>query len=252
MQLGRAPKPYRLLALPGKLPRRCLACACLVYPIRVLSYRFWVLAGKTLGRLQKKDIGAALFGRSRRNVLGLLFAHPDRAFYLREIIAATGSGTGQVQRELENLTGVGLVLRERRANQVYFRANAEAPIFEELKGIVAKTFGVADVLRELLVPFADRIRVAFIYGSVARSEDTARSDIDVMMVGDVLLSELANVLHEAETRLRRPVAPTIYDEQEFRDRVHAGQHFLAQVLKRPKIFLVGDEHELSRLAQSAA
>lgn len=184
--------------------------------------------------------------------MGLLFAHPDRAFYLREIIAATGSGTGQVQRELENLTSVGLVLRERRANQVYFRANADAPIFEELKGIVAKTFGVADVLRELLAPFAGRLRVAFIYGSVARSEDTARSDIDVLIVGDVMLSELANGLHEAESQLRRPVAPTIYDEQEFRERVRAGQHFLAQVLKRPKIFLVGDEHELGRLAQSAA
>jgi predicted nucleotidyltransferase len=201
---------------------------------------------------QKKDLGAALFGKSRRNVLGLLFAHPDRAFYLREIIAATGSGTGQVQRELENLTDAGLVLRERRANQVYFRANPDAPIFEELKGIVTKTFGVADVLRELLAPFAERIRVAFIYGSVARAEDTARSDIDVMIVGDVMPSELVNALHDAETRLRRPVTPTIYEEPEFRDRVHAGQHFLSQVLKSPKVFLVADEHELHRLAQSAA
>jgi predicted nucleotidyltransferase len=197
-------------------------------------------------------LGAALFGRSRRNILGLLFTHPDRAFYLREIIAATGSGTGQVQRELENLVGVGLVLRERRANQVYFRANADAPVFEELKGIVVKTFGVADVLRELLAPFAERVRVAFIYGSVARGEDTARSDIDLMIVGDVMLSELANPLHDAEVRLRRTVAPTIYEEQEFRDRVQAGQHFLSQVLKRPKVFLLGDEDELGRLAKRAA
>jgi predicted nucleotidyltransferase len=182
----------------------------------------------------------------------LLFAHPDRAFYLREIIAVTGSGTGQVQRELENLVGVGLVLREKRANQVYFRANADAPVFEELKGIVAKTFGVGDILRELLAPFTDRIRVAFIYGSVARGEDTARSDIDLMIVGEVMLSELANALHEAEAQLRRTVAPTIYEEQEFRDRVHTGQHFLSQVLKRPKVFLVGDEDELERLAQRAA
>jgi len=201
---------------------------------------------------QKKDLGAALFGRSRRNILGLLFAHPDRAFYLREIIAATGSGTGQVQRELENLVGVGLVLREKRANQVYFSANPGAPVFEELKGIVAKTFGVADILRELLAPFANRIHVAFIYGSVARGEDTAQSDIDLMIVGDVMLSELANALHEAETKLKRTVAPTIYEEQEFRDRVHAGQHFLSQVLKRPKVFLAGDEDALDRLAQPAA
>ena len=200
----------------------------------------------------KKDLGTSLFGKSRRNVLGLLFAQPDRAFYLREVIAATGSGAGQVQRELENLTRVGLILREKQANQVYFRANPDAPIFEELKGIVAKTFGVADVLRDLLVPFADRIRVAFIYGSIARREDTARSDIDVVIVGDVMLSELANALHEAEIRLKRAVAPTLYEEREFRDRVHTGQHFLSQVLKRPKIFLVGDEDELYRLAKPAA
>jgi hypothetical protein len=130
-----------------------------------------------LATRQEKDLGTALFGRGRRNILGLLFAHPDRAFYLREIIAATRAGTGQVQREMENLVSVGLVLRERRANQVHFRANAEAPVFEELKGIVAKTFGVADILRDLLAPFAQRIQVAFIYGSVARAEDTARSDI---------------------------------------------------------------------------
>jgi predicted nucleotidyltransferase len=201
---------------------------------------------------QKKDLGTALFGRSRRNILGLLFAHTDRAFYLREIIAATGAGAGQVQRELENLVSVGLVLRERRANQVHFQANAEAPVFEELKGIVAKTFGVADILRDLLAPFAQRIQVAFIYGSVARAEDTARSDIDLMIVGDVMLSELANTLHEAEAKLRRPVAPTIYEAQEFSDRVHSGQHFLSQVLKRPKLFLAGDEDELQRLAQRAA
>lgn len=211
-----------------------------------------VRKANSLTTRQKKDLGAALFGRSRRNILGLLFTHPDRAFYLREIIAATGSGTGQVQRELENLVGVGLVLRERRANQVYFRANADAPVFEELKGIVVKTFGVADVLRELLAPFAERVRVAFIYGSVARGEDTARSDIDLMIVGDVMLSELANPLHDAEVRLRRTVAPTIYEEQEFRDRVQAGQHFLSQVLKRPKVFLLGDEDELGRLAKRAA
>jgi len=205
-----------------------------------------------LNTKRKKDLGTALFGQTRRNILGLLFAHADQAFYLREIIGTTGSGTGQVQRELENLVGVGLVLREKRANQVYFRANADASVFEELKGIVTKTFGVADILRDLLRPFAKRLDVAFIYGSVARGEDTARSDIDLMIVGDVMLSELANALHEAEAKLKRPVAPTIYEAQEFRDRVHGGQHFLSQVLKQPRLFVAGDEDELQRLAQRAA
>jgi uncharacterized protein len=205
-----------------------------------------------LNARRKKDLGSALFGKSRQKVLGLLFAHPDRAFYLREIIAATGAGTGQVQRELDNLTAAGLVLREKRAHQVYFRANSEAPIFEELKAIVVKTFGVTDVLRDLLAPFADRIRLAFIYGSIARGEDTAGSDIDIMIVGNMMLSELANALSDAEAQLRRPVTPTIYEEPEFRERLRTGQHFLSEVLKRPKVFLLGDEHELRHLAQSAA
>ena len=135
------------------------------------------------------DIGATLFGAGRRKVLGVLFTRADQPMYLREIIAAAGSGQGQVQRELENLHRAGLVLREKRANHVYYRPNPDAPIYEELKAIAFKTFGVADVLKEMLAPLAPRIEVAFIYGSLARQEDTGKSDIDVMVVGNVGFGE---------------------------------------------------------------
>lgn len=198
----------------------------------------------------KKDIGTALFGKGRRNVLAALFRRPDEAMYLREIIAAVGTGAGQVQRELGNLTQAGLILREKRANQVYYRPNPQAPIFEELKGIVFKTFGVADVLRETLAPFAGKIKLAFIFGSVARQEDTARSDIDVIIVGRISLMALAEPLAKAEKDLKREISTTIYTAREFTDRITAGQHFISRVLGHPKIFLIGDEDDLRQLAKS--
>ena len=152
-----------------------------------------------------RDIGASLFGKGRRNVLGLLFTRLGEPMYLREIIAAVGGGQGQVQRELENLHRAGLIRREERANQVYYSPNPDAPIYEELKAIAFKTFGVADVLRGLLRPLAHRIAVAFIYGSIARAEEKAGSDVDVMIVGDVKFNDAVLALKPAEARLHRNV-----------------------------------------------
>ena len=134
------------------------------------------------------DIAAALFGKTRRNVLALLFGKPDRSFYLREIAGHAGTGMSQVQKELQQLAAAGLVLRERHANQMHFRANREAPIYTELLGIVTKTFGVADLLRRMLVPFKRHMRLAFIYGSIAKGSANAASDVDLFLVGarDVL------------------------------------------------------------------
>lgn len=196
-----------------------------------------------------KSLSSALFGKARRNVLALLFGNPDHAFYTREIVKHAGTGASQVQRELENLTAAGLLVRSRRGNQVYFQANPQAPIFDELKAIVFKTFGVADVIRDTLLPFTKRIGVAFIYGSIARREDTGKSDIDIFVVGDVPLSKLSGPLAEAEAGLRRPVSPTIYTPDEFADRIRRKNHFVTRVLEQPKIFLIGDEHDLRWLAE---
>jgi predicted nucleotidyltransferase len=196
-----------------------------------------------------KDLGTTLFGKGRRNVLAALFANPKREMYLREIIDAVGTGAGQVQRELESLCRARLVLRERRGKQVYYRPDPASPIFGELTSIVAKTFGVADALRDALAPHAAKIHAAFIYGSVAREEDTAASDIDLLVVSDrVATSDLAEPLAALEQRLGRRVALLVYGRAEFRRKLAERQSFLTRVLERPKIMLIGDERGLARLA----
>lgn len=196
-------------------------------------------------------IADALFGKTRRAVLALLYGQPDKAFYTREIVAAAGAGASQVQKELDQLTRAGLLIRERRANQVYFRVNPDAPVFAELAGLVAKTFGIADVVRTALAPVRDLIEAAFIYGSVARGEHHASSDIDVFLVGDVLLSQLALPLSEAEKKLGRPVSTTILDRKEFASRVKKRDHFVSKVLAGPKIHLIGAEARLKELREGA-
>lgn len=197
-------------------------------------------------------IAEALFSKTRRAVLALLFGQPDKAFYTREIVAAAGAGTSQVQKELDQLTRAGLLIRERRANQVYFHANPDAPVFAELSGLVVKTFGIADVVRAVLAPLSERIAAAFIYGSVARGEHHAGSDIDVFIVGDVLLAELALPLSGAEKRLGRPISTTMFDRAEFASRVKKRDHFVSRVLAGPKTFLIGDQAGLEALHAGAA
>lgn len=196
-------------------------------------------------------IAEALFSKARRSVLALLYGHPNKAFYTREIVAAAGAGASQVQKELDQLTRAGLLIRERRANQVYFRANPDAPVFAELSGLVAKTFGIADVLRVALAPFGNLIDIAFIYGSVARNAHHASSDIDVFLVGDILLSQLALSLSAVEKKLGRQASTTVFDRYEFATRIKQGDHFISKVLAGPKIFLVRDEARLKELSASA-
>ena len=196
-------------------------------------------------------VAEALFSKTRRAVLALLFGQPGKAFYTREIVAAAAAGASQVQKELDQLTRAGLLIREPRANQVYFRVNPAAPVFAELSGLVAKTFGIADIVRAALAPLYDLIDAAFIYGSVARNEHHANSDIDLFLVGEILLSQLALPLSEAEKRLGRAVSTTIFDRKEFAGRLKKRDHFISKVLAGPKIFLIGDEVLLQGLHAGA-
>lgn len=199
-----------------------------------------------------QDPAAVLFGRSMRAVLGLLFSHPERAFYLREIARSAGTTPSSLQRELAGLTAAGLVVREARGHQVYFRANPASPLYEELRGIVVKSFGVADVLRAALAPLARQVRAAFIYGSLARGEARAESDVDVMVVGEPAFAEVVKRLRPVEARLRRSVNPTVYPAVEFSKKAAGGDGFVAEVLQQPKIFLIGGEPELRDLAEGRA
>ena len=128
----------------------------------------------------------ALFPKVRQRVLAVLFGTPDRSFYANEVIALAQSGTGAVQRELAGLSEAGLLTVSKQGNQKHYQANASAPVFAELRGLVLKTMGLADVLRTALAPLAAQIDAAFIYGSVARQQDTAQSDVDVMIVSSTL------------------------------------------------------------------
>ena len=203
-----------------------------------------------MGTIGESDnLTGALFGKTRRAVLALLYSHPDEEFYLRQMVRAAGTGLGATQREVKNLTNAGIIRRTMRGRQVYYQANPECPIFPELRSMLIKTAGVGDVLRTALAPLADRINIAFIYGSVARGKERRGSDVDVLVVGNVTFAEVGAALGRAQKILEREVNPTVYPLAEFKSKLAAKHHFIKSVMKDARIFLIGDEDELTRLAE---
>lgn len=203
--------------------------------------------------LTTKAIGDAgwtnLFAsRTLARLLTTFLTHSDTAFYQKELADAAGTGLYAVQRALARLEKAGLVVKTPRGNRVYYRANRSHPAFTDLKRVVLKTIGLGDALRAALAPLAKRVRVAFIYGSFARGEDTAGSDIDLLLVGDLTPREASAILGSATRELGREFNPTIYPPEEFRGKVRAGHHFIMELLKGDKIYLIGDENDLARLA----
>ena len=192
-------------------------------------------------------IGPALFSRGRRELLTLLFSNAEKSFYLRQIVRELGIGQGVVQRELSRLSDAGLITRTRIGSQVHYQANHESPVFTELKSLMVKTTGLAEVLREGLSTVADQIDVAFVFGSFARSEGRARSDVDVMVVGKVSFGEAVSALQPAQKRIGREVNPAVFSAEEYRARRKSKDRFVQTVLNSPKLFLIGGEHELKRL-----
>jgi predicted nucleotidyltransferase len=146
----------------------------------------------------KKDLSSILFSKTRQAILSLLFGHPDESYYLRQIVRRIGFGLGPVQRELKQLTDAGIIRRWDSGHQVYYQANQASPVFKELKSLITKTVGIGDTLRSTLRPLADRITVAFLYGSIARGEENHRSDVDLLVVGDVSFSEVVKALRGAQ------------------------------------------------------
>lgn len=194
---------------------------------------------------QRISLADALFSGTQQRVLGLLFGQPQRSFYANEVITLARGGTGAVQRELARLEQSELVTVTLYGRQKHYRANPASPIFHELCGIAQKTFGLAEPLRAALAPLASRIRAAFVYGSVAKRQDTASSDVDLMIVSDDLAyGELFMTLEELGQRLGRAVNPTIYTAEEWAQRVERGDAFATRVLAQDKIWLIGDERAL--------
>ncbi len=187
----------------------------------------------------------ALFPAVRQRVLAVLFGSPDRSFYANELIALARSGTGAVQRELASLLAAGLITVRDQGNQKHYQANAASPVFAELRGLVLKTVGLADVLRAALAPLEDQVAAAFVYGSVARQQDTAASDVDVLIVSDALgYAEVFGALEGAAQTLGRTINPTLYTRAELARRRAQDNAFVTRVLDQPRIWLMGDEEVL--------
>lgn len=195
----------------------------------------------------KVGLSDALFTKTQQRVVGLLFGNPDRSYYANEIVRFAGAGTGAVQRELEKLSAAGLLSVTKIGNQKHYQANRQSPIFEELRGIVLKTFGVADLLREALTPLHNQIRVAFIYGSIAKGSDTTHSDIDVMVMGEGLsYGDVFSCLAQTESQIGRAIHPTVYSPDEFNRKLSDGNDFLLRLMEQPKIFLIGADDALPK------
>jgi uncharacterized protein len=206
-----------------------------------------ILSTSVLGMSTHNGLADLLFGRTRGAILALLYGHADRSFYTRQIAREVNASVGAVQRELENLSKVGLIIRSSVGSQVFYQTNRDAPIFREMQALVNKTIGVFSVLRSALHPLSMRIVVAFVYGSVAREEERAQSDVDLMVVGQATLDEVLSRLNTVEKNIGRPINPTVYSLAEFKSKVASGNHFLNAVLKGKKIFLLGSEDELRKV-----
>lgn len=197
--------------------------------------------------MRNKSLLDVLLPAVRQGVLAATLPDPGRSWYLSGLARHLGVRPSSLQRELAALSEAGILLREEQGNRTYYRANADCPIYPELRGLLLKTAGLCDVLREALSGLAEKIEVAFIYGSIARDEAHAASDIDLMVIGRVGLAELAPALRPAEGRLGRPINSGIFSPEEFAEKRAAGHHFLTAVLGEPKLFLRGDERDLAAI-----
>lgn len=190
-------------------------------------------------------MGSNLFGsRLRAKLIGWLFSHPDERYFVRQLTGILKEDPTNISRELSRLEKMGILISSQMGRQKHYQANRKCAIFEELRGLAVKTTGMADVLREGLVPMADHIAVAFVYGSMANGEATSASDIDLLVAGDIDEMMLHEGLLDAENRLARPVNYTLLSRAEFQNRRDEEDGFLARVLAGPKIMILGSIDEV--------
>ena len=190
--------------------------------------------------LQATTIADSLFTKTQQKVMGILFRKPDTSFYLNEIVRLADMGKGTIKRELEKMTQARLLTVKRIGNQTHYQANPASPVYDELISISRKTFGLADIICQAL-QVDDSIQYAFIYGSIAKGEETAQSDIDLMIIGDDLsYTDMMNLLIPIEKELQRPINPSIYTLEDFKNKLNEKNSFITRVLEQEKINVIGD------------
>lgn len=203
-----------------------------------------------LDKEQSKPAGLAetLFSDYRRRVLGLLLLRPEEHFHVREISRMTAVPAGSLHRELKLLADAGLLARHSAGNQVRYQANQDCPVFQELAGIFRKTSGLSDLLRAALLPLSDKIKAAFVFGSVARGAERVGSDVDVCIIGEASFTDVVMVLTDMHRKLGREINPVVMPYEQFIFKLDAGEQFVTRIMNEQKIFLVGNEHDLRKSA----
>lgn len=188
-----------------------------------------------------------LLGAQRTRLLSLLLLRPELSLHVRELARQTGSQPGTLNRELGKLAQAGVLLRQRVGNQVHYQANRACPVFEELAGLLRKTSGLAAVLADALAPLGARVQSALVFGSVARGEAGAGSDIDLLVLGDLGFAEVVEQLHPAEAMLQREINPAVYRVVDFRDKLSAGNTWARELVSNPRLHLVGAADDFAEL-----
>jgi predicted nucleotidyltransferase len=196
-------------------------------------------------RSPRKSLADAVFTKTQQRVLRVLFGQPERSFYASELIREAGTGSGAAQRDLARLERSGIIIARRIGNQKHYQANASSPLFSELRNIVLKTVGLAEPLRDGLMPLSSAIRAAFVYGSVAKATDQSASDIDLMIISDSLTyGAVFGALERVTGAVGRKVNPTVYTAAEFSKRAGTENAFVTRVLEQPKLWVIGSEDDL--------
>lgn len=194
--------------------------------------------------MRKIKLLDALFPKTRQGILAALLGQPEKTWYVSELARRMGVPSSSLQRELQDLTQVGILKSHRQGRMAYYQANTDSPVYPDLRGLLLKTAGVVDVLADALKPLASKLELVFVYGSIASGTEQSDSDIDLMVVGKVAPASLALPLRHAREQLGRAINPTIYTPAEFDQKRTAKDHFLSQVLARPRLVVLQKQHDL--------
>ncbi len=188
-----------------------------------------------------------LSSRARSEIFRILFDGNEAELHGREIQRRSGLNDSTIRQELRKLVRLDLIWRRKDSNRVYYRAKTENPLYSEIRNLVLKTSGLADVLKSALRH--KRIHIAFVFGSIASGEEQSGSDVDLMVIGNLGLRDLSRLLSGAEDKIGREINPYVVNDNEFRKRIQAGEHFVSNVMKKQKIFIVGSQNELDAMGK---